>query len=65
MIWLLTCTEKLKSIHKLICRCHILQGPNAIDNAAQYYKRAVWYPLLDSMLSEMDKRFSLQTVGCQ
>ena len=30
------------------------------DNAAQYYKRAVWYPLLDSMLSEMNKQFSSQ-----
>jgi len=30
------------------------------DNAAQYYKRAVWYPLLDSMLSEMNHRFSSQ-----
>jgi len=30
------------------------------DNAAQYYKRGVWYPLLDSTLSEMNKRFSSQ-----
>ena len=31
------------------------------DSAIEYYKRSVWYPLLDSMLSEMKERFNAQS----